>query len=96
MSDRKAIRVRFWKGDKKQYNPWSEKVLAKAEYKDYHKMMLYKRERYGFDVVPIEADVRATEVEVSKTAMDKKYFEAGQTQQASLHGVIIEYWYNNE
>ena len=54
MSDEKAIRVQVWNGDMKQYNPWSEKVLADAECKGYIKMLLWKKHKKCFDVVPIE------------------------------------------
>ena len=48
MSDEKAIRVQVWNGDRKQYNPWLEKVLAKAECKGYPKLMLCKKQKKRF------------------------------------------------
>ena len=56
--------MQVWKGKKKQYDLWSEKVLAKAESKGYSTMMLHKKDQKGFDVVP------ATEVVVLKTEID--------------------------
>ena len=67
MPDKKAIRVQVWNVDRKQYDPWLEKVLTKAECKGYCKLMLCKKQKKGADVVPTGEEFVAAEAEVSKT-----------------------------
>jgi hypothetical protein len=89
MSDEKAIRVQVWNGDRKQYDPWSEKVLAKAECKGYRKLLLRKKQTKGFDVVPTEDEVAAAEAEVSKTETDQNILKLDKLNKQAYMELIL-------
>ena len=89
MSDKKAIRVQVWNGDRKQCDPCSEKVLAKAECKGYCKLLLCKKQTKGFDVVPTEDEVTAAEVEVSKTKMDQNILKLDKLNNQAYMELIL-------
>ena len=89
MSDEKAIRVQVWNGDRKQYDPWSEKVLAKAECKGYRKLLLCKKQKKGFDIVPTETEVTVAEAEVSKTETDQNILKLDKLNKQAYMELIL-------
>ena len=55
MSDEKSIRIIEFSGSQSDWDGWSEKFLARAENKGYRKLLLFKKNQVGIDVVPTES-----------------------------------------
>ena len=89
MSEEKAIRVVVWSGKTSDYDGWSEKHLAKVEHKGYHKLLLCRKNRKGFDKVPTEKEIEDIEAKASKEEADKKILKLDKlNRQASMDLVL--------
>ena len=56
MSVEKSIRILEFSGKNDHWDGWSEKFLANAEFSGYCKLLLCKKNKSGFDVVPTEKE----------------------------------------
>ena len=95
MSDKKAIRKIVWSGKNSDYDGWSEKHLAKAEYKGYHKLLLYRKNMNGFDVVSTEQGGDDIEAKSTKAEEDEKILKLDKlNKQAFVYLVLNTYIQN--
>ncbi len=51
MSEEKSVQVISFSGKQVDWDGWSKKFLAKAEFKGYRKLLLCKKNIIGYDVV---------------------------------------------
>ena len=71
MSEEKSIRIIEFSGKQSDWDGWSEKFLAKAEHKGYRKLLLCRKNKDGYDVIPTEDEFSAAEDEQNKSAVHK-------------------------
>ena len=89
MSDEKSIRIIEFSGKQSDWDGWSEKFLAKAEHKGYRKLLLCKKSKSGFDIVPTESEYDAAEAKTSKDADDKKIIALAKLNRLAFMDLIL-------
>ena len=89
MSDEKAIRIVEFSGKKPDFDGWSEKHMAKAQYKGYRKLLLGKKKEKGFDIVPTEQDIIDIEAKQSQDEMDKKIIQLDKLNRQAFMDLIL-------
>ena len=82
MSEEKSICVISFSGKKSSWDGWSEKFLAKAEFKGYRKLLLCKKNKVGVDRVPTEKEYEAA---LSKEKKDRTDVDNGVIQLGILN-----------
>ena len=48
-------------GKKFNWDGWSEKFLARAEFEGYQKLLLWKKSKVGYDNVPSASEIKVIE-----------------------------------
>lgn len=89
MSEEKSIRIIEFSGKQSDWDGWSEKFLAKAEHKGYRKLLLCKKSKSGFDIVPTESEYDAAEAKTSKDADDKKIITLAKLNRLAFMDLIL-------
>ena len=91
MSVEKSIRILEFSGKNGHWDGWSEKFLAKAEFSGYRKLLLCKKKKSGFDVVPTEKEYdKANEKNDDKLkAQDKKIIKLAELNRKAFMELIL-------
>jgi len=89
MSEEKSIRIIEFSGKQSDWDGWSEKHLAKAEYKGYRKLMLCKKNEEGFDVVPTSQAIETIEAKPSTTDEEKKLLKLDKLNKQGFMDLVL-------
>ena len=89
MSEEKAIRVVVGSVKNSDYDGWSGKHLAKAEYKGYCKVGSCEKDQEGFNKVPTEKPIEDIEANASIEEADEKILKLDKPNKQTSMDLVL-------
>ena len=86
---KRTIRVLEFSGKRSDWNPWSEKFMATAEYDNVCKLLLCLKNLATFDVVPMHQVIEDIEAKSTKSEDDKKILELAKLNKKCYRDLML-------
>ena len=86
---KRTIRVLEFSGKRSDWDPWSEKFMATAEYENFCKLLLCSKNLATVDVVPTHQVIEDIEAKSTKSEEDKKILELAKLNKKCYRDLML-------